>query len=372
MSGIRVSVVTVCLNAKDVIEKTITSVINQNYDNIEYIIVDGSSSDGTIEVIDRYKDSISIIVTEGDSGVYDAMNKGIRLATGDLIGFMNAGDYYEENIISAVVDTYEETNADIVYGDAVLVYPEKMEHRSHKDVCLEEYFERNPIIHQSVFVKAGLQKKHEFNTNYKILSDYDFFLGRFISGATFAYIDRIVSYYDMSGISSKEQVQTAFEARTILLNAIRDSHELMHQYYNKIKNDFLFKMFMIHCEYLPQYIYYVNESLKEITLRYDVVVVFGTGDIARRLMSKIKIDFDFFIDNNCKRHGQLLNEKMIFPISVLRKYKNDRIIVLLFSTRYEKEMRDNICSISEDIDCAAIYQIGVSVERKLYGLSDVS
>ena len=101
----KISIITVCYNDKDVIEKTILSVINQDYSNLEYIIVDGASSDGTLEIIKQYQKKYPIIlISEKDDGIYDAMNKGSKVASGDYLNFMNAGDYFfSDNTISAVV-----------------------------------------------------------------------------------------------------------------------------------------------------------------------------------------------------------------------------------------------------------------------------
>ncbi len=101
----KISVVTVCYNAESAIENTILSVINQTYTSVEYIIVDGASKDSTMDIVNKYRDKISVIVSEPDKGIYDAMNKGIKLATGDWICFMNAGDsYVNENTIESSED----------------------------------------------------------------------------------------------------------------------------------------------------------------------------------------------------------------------------------------------------------------------------
>ena len=114
----KISVVTVCYNAVNDIEKTILSVINQTYPNIEYLIIDGGSKDGTMDIVNKYKDKIDVIVSEPDKGIYDAMNKGIDRATGDWINFMNAGDCFYNNVAleSVFPRNYESVNFDILYG----------------------------------------------------------------------------------------------------------------------------------------------------------------------------------------------------------------------------------------------------------------
>lgn len=117
----KISVVTVCYNAVKDIEKTILSVINQTYPNIEYIIIDGGSKDGTMDVVNRYKDKIDVIVSEPDKGIYDAMNKGIDRATGEWINFMNAGDcFMEEDTINKVFTKDIDECKSVLYGDVEL------------------------------------------------------------------------------------------------------------------------------------------------------------------------------------------------------------------------------------------------------------
>ena len=117
----KISVVTVCYNAADTIEKTILSVLNQTYHDIEYIIIDGGSTDGTVEIIRKYADKIAYWVSEPDKGIYDAMNKGIEVATGEWINFMNAGDrFYKSDVIKLIFDNMNcYDDVDIIYGDSL-------------------------------------------------------------------------------------------------------------------------------------------------------------------------------------------------------------------------------------------------------------
>ena len=113
----KISIITVSYNSVDTIEDTIKSVISQDYSDVEYIIVDGASTDGTLGVINRYKENIKTVVSESDKGMYDAMNKGIQLSSGDFIGILNSDDVYKDsNVLSLVVNSFEQ-NIDAVYGD---------------------------------------------------------------------------------------------------------------------------------------------------------------------------------------------------------------------------------------------------------------
>ena len=119
---IKISIITVCFNSEKTIEDTVQSVISQDYPNIEYIIVDGASKDNTLQIVEKYKDTISQIISEPDKGIYDAMNKGISAATGEVIGILNSDDVFADNsAISAIAKVFEDSSTDATYGDLVYV-----------------------------------------------------------------------------------------------------------------------------------------------------------------------------------------------------------------------------------------------------------
>ncbi len=114
----KISVITIVYNAQDTIKRCIESVIGQNYNNIEYIIIDGGSTDNSLQIINQYKSHIKVLISEPDKGIYDAMNKGIRLATGEVVGMLNADDFFaDQEVIPAVAQAFSDSNADIIYGN---------------------------------------------------------------------------------------------------------------------------------------------------------------------------------------------------------------------------------------------------------------
>ncbi|MGY4539747.1 glycosyltransferase involved in cell wall biosynthesis [Mucilaginibacter sp. UYNi724] len=118
MHDLKISVITVSYNAQDTIEQSIRSVISQDYRNIEYIIIDGNSADGTVSIAKKYLKNIHVLLSEPDKGIYDAMNKGIALATGDVVGILNADDFFkDEHVLTVVAQAFENNKPDIVYGD---------------------------------------------------------------------------------------------------------------------------------------------------------------------------------------------------------------------------------------------------------------
>ena len=176
-----VTIVTVVLNGEKYLEETIQSVINQTYDNIEYIIIDGGSTDGTLEIIHKYEAVIDYWVSEPDGGIYDAMNKGIQLATGELIGLINSDDWYLSNAVSTVADKYtkEFQNERVIISGGIfwidsegkIMFPVP---RSEK-FLVERINWEMPLNHPATFVASDVYAiLGLFNLKYQIGADYDF------------------------------------------------------------------------------------------------------------------------------------------------------------------------------------------------------
>lgn len=167
----KISIITIVYNAAQTIEETINSVINQSYKNIEYIIIDGGSTDGTIDIIKKYEDKIAYWVSEKDYGLYHAMNKGIEKATGDIIGLINADDYYYDNAFENVITAYENKSLDefIFFGD--MMHGETLVKGWRPEAFNISAFGTHPsmFVPKKIYYRIGLYK-----LQYKILSDYDF------------------------------------------------------------------------------------------------------------------------------------------------------------------------------------------------------
>lgn len=181
----KVSIITITYNSEATLKDTIESVVNQSYSNIEYIIVDGKSTDNTLSIIDSYKDKISKVVSEKDNGLYDALNKGIALATGDLIGIIHSDDFYTNSfVIEKIVKSIEENNADAAYAD--LYYVDKNDtnkiFRKWKSGSYKHGMFLNGWMppHPTFFAKRSCYEKFgSFNLNLVSAADYELML-RFI------------------------------------------------------------------------------------------------------------------------------------------------------------------------------------------------
>ena len=211
-----ISIITVCYNAIHDIERTILSVINQTYPNIEYIIIDGGSIDGTLDVIKKFKSNISLYISEPDKGIYDAMNKGIKLASGKWINFMNAGDiFYDNDVVYNIFNLENEFDSfSVVYGKTEFIYSHKREIIGQKN---HKLYKIMPSCHQSIFCKTDALKAHPFNLKYKYAADLDFFNHLHKKYCKYKYVDIIVASYDaVYGVSSSNAYECQKEVLSIL------------------------------------------------------------------------------------------------------------------------------------------------------------
>jgi glycosyltransferase involved in cell wall biosynthesis len=195
-----ISIVTIVFNDVQSIEQTMLSVINQSYKNIEYIVIDGGSNDGTVDIIKKFDNNINYWCSEPDKGIYDAMNKGIDRASGEWIIFINSGDrFYNESVLSNVFS--QNHTADVLYGDTMMHYEYgNIVLVPHKLQLIEKHM---IFAHTSTFTRTKLMKEHKFNCKYRIAADDDFFYMIYKSGYKFEYIPICVSYFDRTdtGIS---------------------------------------------------------------------------------------------------------------------------------------------------------------------------
>ena len=172
MKNLKISIITVVKNNKDTIEKNILSLLNQSYKNFEHIIIDGGSKDGTIEVINKYKENIKYFISEKDNGIYDAMNKGIDLSTGNYIGMLNSGDKYTENGLQIVKSYLDNNNFDFIFGSVM----KKVLRYGYRKYRIHWNFDFYSSHSSGFFIKRDSQKKlGKYNLKYKISSDYDLF-----------------------------------------------------------------------------------------------------------------------------------------------------------------------------------------------------
>jgi glycosyltransferase involved in cell wall biosynthesis len=210
ISPMKVSIITIVYNRENEIEQTIQSVINQDYSDIEYIIIDGGSTDSTLSVIDRYRSYTAKCISEPDRGIYDAINKGIDLATGEIIGMVHSGDMlFNNKVISNVVQSFINTGSDIVYGNTLLVDPLNIK----KVVRVYEggRFNRHRFLtgwmpsHSSTYIRRSLfQRFGIYRLDLNIAADYELLLRfMFKHSVNSSYYPGLITLFRVGGISNK-------------------------------------------------------------------------------------------------------------------------------------------------------------------------
>jgi glycosyltransferase involved in cell wall biosynthesis len=205
----KLSVITVCLNAEVSIETTIMSVVGQTFTDFEYIIVDGGSKDKTLDIVDKYKENISKIVSEPDKGLYDAMNKGISLADGEYIAFLNAGDYYcNKKILEKIFGNKIEE--DLIYGDMVVLLSGGTMIRKKSPKRIKKYYMfSDSLPHPATIAKRDLLINYGlFDISYKYAADFDFFLNSiYRQKCRIKYLGFPFAVFNYWGLSSSSENQ---------------------------------------------------------------------------------------------------------------------------------------------------------------------
>ncbi len=208
-----ISIITVVYNGEEFLEETIKSIINQSYDNIEYIIIDGDSTDNTINIIKNYEDKIDYWTSEKDKGIYDAMNKGIDLASGKWLNFMNAGDkLFPTTTVEDIFTKNNLNNINIIMGKTKLSSGKEISVGKINKFILSY---KTPFCHQSTFYQLDTLKENKFNLYYKILADIEQFIRIYNYNMNYLVLDLTISYYD-TPITSKKYFLKAFKEKLII------------------------------------------------------------------------------------------------------------------------------------------------------------
>jgi glycosyltransferase involved in cell wall biosynthesis len=224
---LKLSIITIVLNDKNNIEKTILSVLNQNIE-LEYIIIDGGSTDGTLDIIKKYQDKIDKIVSEKDDGIVDAFNKGINFASGDIIGIVNSGDFLEKNSLKRIMNSFD-IDLDIIYGNVQYWNGDNKDYIYRADYTFLDKF--MSINHPAVFVRKTTYNRYGlFDKKFSIAMDYELMLRFFVNGAKFKYINKVFSNMSLGGVSDINWKKAYKEAYEIRKKYLGFSYELYFNY----------------------------------------------------------------------------------------------------------------------------------------------
>lgn len=348
---VKVSIITVTRNAVSTIEQTISSVLNQTYQNVEYIIVDGMSTDGTWEKLCGYRNSIDTLVHEKDKGLYDAMNKGISLATGDIVGIINGDDWYEKDAVENVVREFTD-NVDLIYGNLNII-----DQMGNIDTVaeyhdIEEIWYRMPVSHPTVFVRKRVYNENgKFNLDYDIAADYELMLRFYTAGVKFKNVDKILANFRIGGLSTKKFIECANEVKKIsmlYMNQCPDKNKLKYI-------DIEYNNAMCQAAYeLDNKIFKENIN-KAFHAQIDNICIFGAGRLGRKFAKKLKecsIPCRYFIDNDPQKQGTTIAGIEVIPPGQLKCMECNIIIALA-------DVYDEVQEELEQIDNPKLYWIQV-------------
>ena len=332
------SVITVVLNAAATIENTIKSVIMQDYGNVEYIILDGGSVDGSIDIIKKYSENISVFLSEPDSGIYNAMNKAIALSSGDMIVFMNSGDSFVDlTALSRIaVNIDEDTDIiiakELIEGKVCKTYSKD----ENKSVYIDAFFP-----HQATFSKTELYKKDgKFDESFRICADYDWILREYYLGRKLKWIDEVVSVYDADGISSSVKCiaeQFRISKKYLQLSGEKDLLAYMEEFYSDMFRKVYFRKLIKESV--------ANETISEkisLVTGDKSVSIWGAGTIGKALCSfllKNNISVNKIIDNDPKK-----NNSEYMGIKVLSFDNDNSDFIIVSSEYYENEICETLCN----------------------------
>lgn len=225
-----ITVITVVFNGAKTLEQTILSVINQTYKNIEYIIIDGNSTDGTLDIIKKYEDRIDYWQSEPDKGIYDAMNKGIDLGSGEWVNFMNSGDSFFDSQVLEKIFCSVSGDYDVIYGNCNQIFEFGEKIVKGRELTASSY--HMTFNHQSCFTKLKRLCDYHYDIDYRICADYDFYKKLINNNCSFKYVDIPVSNFECTdGISSKNPLTMYKE----LLRINKVSHEWIYVFLFSLK-----------------------------------------------------------------------------------------------------------------------------------------
>lgn len=223
---LKISIITICYNAENGIQKTIESIYRQGYRNLEYIVIDGGSTDWTKQIAESNEERFKekgiefIFVSEPDRGISDAFNKGIKMATGDIIGLINAGDGLCDNILQMVAEKFDR-QTDVLFGNCIWEDAESdLTYIRKPDQNLEKLKNKMSLIHPSVFVRKKVYDEVGlFDLSYKCAMDHDILLRMYLAGCRFKYLNAELTVFSAGGISDSNYQLSFEEEERIIINA---------------------------------------------------------------------------------------------------------------------------------------------------------
>ncbi len=349
----KISEVTVAYNAADTIEQTICSVLEQGYEGLEYIVIDGGSTDGTIEIIQKYENGIAYWSSGPDRGIYHAMNKGIDAATGDIIAFLNSDDWYEKDTLQYVAQVFHK-DMDILAG-GVRSYSGSTQREQKAADDWKELFIRMIYNHPGIFARRELFERYGgFDEYYQLAADYDWLLRMYVQGRTVSYTKKILVTFRTGGASSAKEIhRESMDASLAALQALKDQKRIGSMEYEDLKHKVM--------EYRQDamMVFDFKSALKEHFFLFDGIAdevkaiwnfnrkvsVFGCGEAGAECLKLFRQTGILPVccwDNQKSRWGTYWKGIAVKNPADIHK---DDSVVIITSTYYEKEIERQLTNM---------------------------
>ncbi len=358
----KISVITVCLNSAKTIEQTIQSVIGQDDTDFEYIIIDGGSEDGTLDIIEKYRKNITILISELDNGIYDAMNKGITLASGEVIGIINSDDWYEPGALKNVRKCFQKSDADIVYGRLRLIFEDETSYIQTPSNIEKIRYEMS-IPHPTVFVRKEIYEKYGmFQMEYKIAADYELMLRLYISGVKFIYDDNVFANFRIGGVSDQQRRKCGEETQMIAQKYLHFTPLIYRKYCRDIiLHRWKVLRFLKMLDKFPHMLFDTLNKSMGVSI-YDEIAVFGAGELgirSVRALTKSGIESLVLIDNDRKKWDAFIEHIRVCSPENLKEFNG---VLLLMVEKFTDEILSQIEKIrNEELYCITWEEIVTEV-----------
>lgn len=339
----KISVITVSLNMVDTIERTIKSVISQECDELEYIVIDGGSEDGTVDIIHKYEAYISYWHSGPDNGIYDAMNKGLTVATGDIVAFLNSDDWYEENALKTVTAQFDE-ETDVLCGQVKAYKNGQLAGiEPNRKITREELFLGMCYCHQAIFARRQIFEQYGyFDTRYRIAADYAWFLNLYGNGIRIKVVDFILANYNKAGISN-QQLKIVFSEFYEIGRKALSQNKHMSEEEKRIcifrqRENYKSNMAYAVMNTVLESAFSDEQKALEQQVSGNRYIIFGTGirgEYYVKLLLKCHADIQYAWDNNEKLWGTKWNSLSVDK-PCKENVKDSKIIVT--SAKFKQEM----------------------------------
>lgn len=330
-SNQKVTIVTVTYNAQEYLEQTIKSVIGQDYKNIEYIIIDGASTDDTVDIIKRYEKYLSYWISEPDKGIYDAMNKAIDRATGEWINFMNAGDKFSNNTsINKFIENVKE-GIDLYCGGINFIDFESNQNSYRPPHTLKKIWENIPCWHQGMFISTSLMKEYKYSLRYKIAGDHEFFLRCYSNKKKFQFTDTPIADMLSGGIHQQQAILARIESMKIIADYSTDINVIYESAFFKALQ--LDAPSLDNIKFSKQFNLFFKE-IENIRLKYNKIALYGYGAISKTVISLLKDKVSVIVDQNRYLHDNK-SYPNISSIDNLNKYDFEVILITVIGRENE-------------------------------------